>query len=130
MMFKWGPPARLAAMIDWELSTIGDPLLDLGWFSGGMRDERFPDLVSDSLMDFTFMPTKQELARYYCAGTGRNPDDVDFYYVLAGFKAGCLLEYKVAQAAAGILPQETGRFFSRLVEEGFERNAEFVRRIS
>ena len=38
MMFKHGPPARLAAMIDWELSTIGDPMIDLGWFTGSLRD--------------------------------------------------------------------------------------------
>ncbi|HMP56839.1 MAG TPA: phosphotransferase, partial [Novosphingobium sp.] len=35
MMFRHGPPARLAAMIDWELSTIGDPMIDMGWFTGG-----------------------------------------------------------------------------------------------
>ncbi|MGK2911094.1 MAG: phosphotransferase [Sphingobium sp.] len=39
MMFHYGPPARLAAMIDWELSTIGDPMIDKGWFTGAMRDE-------------------------------------------------------------------------------------------
>ncbi|HYD05658.1 MAG TPA: phosphotransferase family protein, partial [Reyranella sp.] len=42
MMFHNAPPARLAAMIDWELSTIGDPMIDLGWFTGGMRDENDP----------------------------------------------------------------------------------------
>ncbi len=130
-MFKWGPPARLAALIDWELSTIGDPMLDLGWFTTGMRDERFPDLVpASALSNRDHSPTKQELARYYCAGTGRNPDDLDFYSILAGFKAGCLLEYKVAQAAAGILPKQVGEFFSHLVESGFKRNAEFIRRVS
>ena len=41
-MFKRAPPVQLAAFIDWELSTIGDPLLDLGWFLGGFRDERAP----------------------------------------------------------------------------------------
>jgi aminoglycoside phosphotransferase (APT) family kinase protein len=43
MMFHHAPPARLAAMIDWELSTIGDPMMDIGWFTGGMRDEDDPD---------------------------------------------------------------------------------------
>jgi aminoglycoside phosphotransferase (APT) family kinase protein len=131
MMFRHGPPARLAAMIDWELSTIGDPMLDIGWFTGGMRDERFPDMVNAAgLSDPSKSPTRQELVRYYCAGTGRDPAEIDYYTLLAGFKSGCLLEYKVAQAEAGILPKETGRFFARIVEENFKKNAEFIRRIS
>jgi len=131
MMFQWGPPARLAAMIDWELSTIGDPLIDMGWFTGGMRDERFPDLTTGAaLNNVDNFPTKQELARLYCAGTGRSIEDFDFFSILAGFKAGCLLEYKVAQAAAGILPKEVGEFFSRQVDASFQKNAEIVRRIS
>jgi aminoglycoside phosphotransferase (APT) family kinase protein len=131
MMFKWGPPARLAAMIDWELSTIGDPMIDMGWFTGAMRDERFPDLTNAAgLNDPGKFPTRQELVRYYCAGTGRDASEFDYYTLLAAFKSGCLLEYKVAQAEAGILPKETGRFFARIVEESFKKNAELVRRIS
>lgn len=131
MMFRQGPPARLAAMIDWELSTIGDPMLDIGWFTGGMRDERFPDMANSAgLSDPSRSPTRQELVRYYCAGTGRDPAEIDYYTLLAGFKSGCLLEYKVAQAEAGILPRDVGRFFARIVEENFRKNAEFIRRIS
>ena len=131
VMFKHEPPARLAALIDWELSTVGDPMVDMGWFTGGMRDERFPDLMaSNTLNDPSHAPTKQELMRYYASGTGRNVDELDFYSVLAGFKSGCILEYKVAQAATGKLPKQTGEFFARLVESGFKRNAEFIRRIS
>jgi aminoglycoside phosphotransferase (APT) family kinase protein len=131
VMFRHGPPARLAAFIDWELSTIGDPMLDMGWFTGGMRDERFPDLTNASgLNDPSKSPTRQELVRYYCAGTGRDPAEIDYYTLLAGFKSGCILEYKVAQAAAGQLPADVGKFFARIVDENFRKNAEFVRRIS
>lgn len=131
MMFRHEPPARLAAMIDWELSTIGDPMIDIGWFTGGMRDERFPDLNNAAgLNDPNEFPTRQELVRYYCAGTGRDPAEIDYFTLLAGFKSGCILEYKVAQAETGKLPKETGRFFARIVEENFKKNAEIVRRIS
>ena len=131
MMFKHEPPARLAAMIDWELATIGDPMLDIAGFTGGMRDERWPELTSSTpLTNPDHSPTKQELVRYYAAGTGRNVEDLDFYSILVGFKYGCILEYKVAQAAAGQLPKETGEFFARMVEQGFKRNAEHIRRIS
>lgn len=131
VMFKWAPPARLAALIDWELSTIGDPMMDMGWFTGGMRDERFPDLVNAAgLNDPNEFPTRQELVRYWCSGTGRDPAEIDYYTLLAGFKSSCLLEYKVAQAEAEILPKDVGRFFARIVDESLKKNVEFVRRIS
>ena len=130
MMFHWGPPARLAAMIDWELSTIGDPMLDMGWFTGGMRDEDDPGKeFPTALNNPANFPTKQELARYYCAGTGRDIRDFEYFSVLAKFKSGCLLEYKVAAAAAGHLPQDTGRFFARIVDSCFRDTAAQVARL-
>jgi aminoglycoside phosphotransferase (APT) family kinase protein len=130
MMFKPGPPARLAAMIDWELSTIGDPMLDIGWFTGGMRDEDDPGKVfPTALQDPALFPTKQELARYYCAGTGRDFRDYEYFSILAKFKSGCLLEYKVAAAAAGHLPRDVGQFFARIVDNCFKETAAQVARL-
>jgi aminoglycoside phosphotransferase (APT) family kinase protein len=115
-LFAPGPPPRVNALIDWELSTIGDPLLDLCWFINALRDEREPDVVpghwSFSGRD---LPTRQEMARYYAAGTGRDISALDYYLVLALFKSICIVEYKVAQAAIGKQPEWIGRFFGRLV---------------
>lgn len=129
-LFADGPPARLNALIDWELSTIGDPLLDLASFTNSMRDEATPDILPRRrLYAAENWPTRQEMARYYASGTGRDMADFDYYAILAMFKGGCILEYKVAQAAAGILPKATGTFFSRLVLENFASAADLVRRI-
>ena len=131
MMFHHGPPPRLAAMIDWELSTIGDPLIDLGWFTGGLRDEDDPGRAfPTALQDPALFPTKQELARYYCAGTGRDMADFDYISVLAKFKSGCLLEYNVAAAAAGHLPTEVGRFYARFVDNCFVETARQIARMT
>ena len=130
MMFHRAPPARLAAMIDWELSTIGDPMLDIGWFTGSMRDEDDPGRISETaLNDPRQFPTRQELARYYCAGTGRDIADFTYFSILAKFKSGCLLEYKVAQAEAGHLPRDVGRFFARIVEQCFRDTAAQIARM-
>jgi aminoglycoside phosphotransferase (APT) family kinase protein len=130
MMFRHGPPPRLAAMIDWELSTIGDPMLDIGWFTGSMRDEAEPTRISETaLNDPRLFPTRQELARHYCAGTGRDMADFQYFSILAKFKSGCMMEYKVAQAEAGHLPQETGRFFARIVENCFVDAAREIGRL-
>lgn len=129
-LFADGPPARLNALIDWELSTIGDPLLDLAWFGNAMRDERnLAALPQTGLYNAANWPTRQELTRYYAAGTGRDIGEFDYYGVLAMFKSGCILEYKVAQAAAGILPKTTGEFFSQLVLASFADAAALIRRI-
>jgi aminoglycoside phosphotransferase (APT) family kinase protein len=130
MLFAPEPPARLNALIDWELSTIGDPMIDLAWFCNGLRDERWPEHVSAGpLSDTSIWPTRQELARYYAAGTGRDISQFDYYLLLARFKAGCILEYKVAQAAAGILSKETGEFFSRIVLTTFSEAQDMICRL-
>lgn len=67
--------------------------------------------------------------RYYAAGTGRDMKDFDYYALLAMYKGGCILEYKVAQSAAGMLSKETGVFFSRLVLENFRAAASLINRI-
>ena len=128
-LFADGPPARLTALIDWELSTIGDPLLDLAWFCNGLRDDRDGGRAPPKdLYDVHNLPTRQELARYYAAGTGRDISRFDYYLILAMFKGGCILEYKVAQAAAGILSKETGELFSRLVLGNFSEAERLARR--
>lgn len=128
-LFAFDRPARLTALIDWELSTIGDPLLDLAWFTGRLRDEDRPDAVDDAaLYDIANFPTRQELARYYAAGTGRDLASFAYFSVLAAYKSGCILEYKVAQSAAGILSKETGAFFDRLVHAAFARGEALARK--
>ncbi|WP_242124184.1 phosphotransferase family protein [Sphingobium sp. Sx8-8] len=129
-LFAFDRPARLTALIDWELSTIGDPLMDLAGFTNKMRDEERPDEIpSHALYNVANFPTRQELARYYAAGTGRDLSHFDYYRALQMFKGGCILEYKVAQAAAGILPEATGTFFSGLVLSNFEKAEALCRRL-
>lgn len=130
-LFTFDRPARLTALIDWELSTIGDPLIDLAWFTSKLRDEDRPgEIDPHALYPLANFPTRQELARYYAAGTGRDLSNFDYYCVLALHKAGCILEYKVAQSAAGILPPETGQFFDRLVQSSFARAEQLCRKAS
>lgn len=130
MVFAFDAPARLVAMIDWELSTIGDPLIDMGWFCSGLRDERNPGVIPKSVHQNENWPTLQELARYYSSGTGRCVDEFDYYMVLARFKAGCIMEYKVAQSENGTLDKQTGQFFSKIVFDTFSAAENLVRKIS
>ena len=129
-LFAFDPPCRLTALIDWELSTIADPLLDLAWFCNGIRDDRFPGHIPEkALYNIMDWPTRQELMAHYAMGTGRSMTSFDYYLILAMFKGGCILEYKVAQAAKGILSAETGRFFDRLVRGNFAEAEKLIRLI-
>jgi len=116
VMFANDLPVRLAAMIDWELATIGDPLMDIGVYLGAFRDAREPDVVpAPTYFDPTDFPTRQELAAHYAKGTGRDVSNLDYYLVLALYKGACIVEYKVAAAMDGILSKEIGDMFVQFV---------------
>jgi aminoglycoside phosphotransferase (APT) family kinase protein len=131
VMFSRDPPARVLALVDWELCTVGDPLLDLGHFAQGLRDEREPDRTpAHSALPAELYPTRQVLARRYGVLTGRAVDGLDYYVVLAMFKNACIVEYKVAQAAIGLLPPETGRVFADAVIRRMAEAERLARRSS
>ena len=115
-MFARGEAAKLLAMIDWELSTVGDPLLDLGWVLYGFRSENDP--VSEAppgYFDPTPFPTREELAHFYAEQTGLPVDKLDYYMILAQFKLAVLLERKYAESLVGRKPKAYGEMFGGIV---------------
>jgi aminoglycoside phosphotransferase (APT) family kinase protein len=99
--------AELAAIVDWELATIGDPLIDLGWLLATWLDpvETVPMV---SVRPWIGFPTAQELIETYRANSERDLSAIDWYAVLACYKLAILLEGTHARAAAGKAPKETG----------------------
>jgi aminoglycoside phosphotransferase (APT) family kinase protein len=98
VMYAHGAPARLAAIVDWEMTTIGDPLLDLGWALLGYDGE---EPASDGFyLDMTGMPTRSELLAHYEAVSGRSTEDIGYYLVLANWKLGIMLEKTYAASLA------------------------------
>ncbi len=100
VMFAHGAPARLAAIIDWEMATVGDPLLDLGWVVMGWPDEG-EDRSGSGYVDYTGMPNRAELLQYYEEVSGRPTDEIDYYVILARFKMACVLEQGYARYVEG-----------------------------
>lgn len=88
------PPPEIAAVVDWEVSTIGDPLVDLGWMLFFSPESEDPDVgsVSDQVTREPGYPTRAELARRYADRTGRPLDDLPFYAALAGWKIAIIME--------------------------------------
>lgn len=98
---------ELAAIVDWELSTIGDPLLDLGWLLATWPDRQDAD-YAPSIEPWDGFPSGAELVAEYGKFSDRDLSAVDWYAVLACYKLGILLEGSHARAAAGKAPREVG----------------------
>ena len=108
VMFRHNQP-KLAAIVDWELATIGDPLLDLGALLA-----TFPTSGAGvSVIDVAGLPTRHELIDRYTeqtAGSGRvvTPALATWYQVLASYRLGIILEGTNARACAGLAPRDIG----------------------
>lgn len=98
-LFERTAPARVAAMIDWELATVGDPLLDLGWICYGFRGRNDPNPAG--YFDATGFPYREELADYYAEKTGRSVEHLTYYMVLAQYKLAVIMERHYARFKSG-----------------------------
>jgi aminoglycoside phosphotransferase (APT) family kinase protein len=93
VMFRHGAPARLAALVDWEMGTVGDPKLDLGWVvQSWPENPDDPSLTGAGYADMYAMPTKDQVVQHYASVSGRQVDDMDYYVILAKWKLGVVLE--------------------------------------
>jgi len=100
---------RLTAIVDWEMSTLGDPLLDLGWLLATWPDEGDVSVGATSLyVQAGGLPERRELVACYAEGSTRSLDALDWYIAMACFKLGIVLEGTHARAFAGKAPVEIG----------------------
>ncbi|MGE3251384.1 MAG: phosphotransferase family protein [Hyphomonadaceae bacterium] len=100
ILFERTPPPRVAAMIDWEVATIGDPLLDLGRTIFSFPGRRVGDGKS-RFGDLSDYPTREDLAERYADRTGADISTIDYYCVLSMFKLAALIEWNYARAVNG-----------------------------
>ncbi len=97
-------PARLIAIFDWEMATIGDPLADIGYMMLHWRqaddadDSRF-NLQSVTVRDG--FPTRQEMVSRYEQRSGRSMHALDWYVALAMWKAVAFMEGNYKRAVSG-----------------------------
>lgn len=104
VMVRAGLPVTPVAVLDWEQSTIGDPLVDLGWLLGLWVEpgEEQPFAGANlALWGGGPVPTRAELADRYAARTGADLTHLRFYCVLGLFKLACVMEGSYARYRAG-----------------------------
>jgi aminoglycoside phosphotransferase (APT) family kinase protein len=98
------PPARIAAVLDWELATIGDPLFDLGYFLASYPvagEALTPTGEMGTAVLEPGYPSRQELAARYATITGRDLSRLPWYSTMALWKLAVLYEYGRRRATAG-----------------------------
>ncbi len=106
VMFRHDGP-ELAAIVDWELTTIGDPLLDLGWLLATWPQEGAA-AGAVGVQPWDGFPSADELVEHYRPLTSRDMSHIEWYGVLACYKLGIILEGTHARACEGKAPKETG----------------------
>lgn len=131
VLYRFDGP-ELAAIVDWELTTIGDPLLDLGWLMATWPEdaqvqEGGPTAGNVSVTPWDGFPKLRELVEHYRPRTHRDLSAIDWYAVLACYKLGIILEGTHARACAGRAPVETGDRLHAQTVGLFERALRWIR---
>ena len=104
-IFAATAPARLAAVLDWEMATIGDPLADIGylcmmWSEAGDPNEGLRAALGNVTRQEGF-PTREELIARYQECSGRSVGDIRWYVTLAVWKSVVFMEGNYKRAIAG-----------------------------
>jgi aminoglycoside phosphotransferase (APT) family kinase protein len=92
LMLNSSDPGRIEAVLDWEMSTVGDPLVDLGLILCYWAQPSDPGGVHPSLTSQPGWWTKRELVERYAATTGRDLSRISYYEVFAIFKLAVVLQ--------------------------------------
>ena len=116
-IFAHDAAARLLAIVDWEQSTIGDPLMDLGLLVAGWSQAGEPDRFGSYCRPRDGLPTRRELIDRYEAQSGVSTAGIRYYEVLAVFKLACVLEGNYRLFVTGASDKPIHERMGALVEE-------------
>jgi len=85
----------ITAILDWEMCTLGDPLMDLGTSLGYWTTHEDADFMKQGLPSPTIMkgnPSRSEIVHQYALKSGRSIDNLVFYYVYGLFKIAVIAQ--------------------------------------
>jgi aminoglycoside phosphotransferase (APT) family kinase protein len=120
---------RILAVVDWELSTLGDPLADFSYHAlmWNLTKEQFRGMAGRELAALG-IPTEGEYVAEYCRRTGRAPIDSrvwDFYIAFNLFRLAAILQGILKRSLEGNATDptapETGRRARAIAEAGWQR---------
>lgn len=107
---------RIVAVLDWEMATIGDPLMDLGTTLAYWVESGDPEWMHAGAFGPTALPgslTRQELVAHYADKTGRDVSGMLFYYCFGIYKTAVIIQQIYARFVRG---HTADKRFARLNE--------------
>jgi len=119
-------PGRIAAVLDWEMSTLGDPLADVGLFLLYWGQSQAQIIATgQAIEEEAGFASRDEVVELYAKETGRNVDNLDFYVVFAFYKLAIIVEGIAARYRMGKTLGEgfehMGQMVKSLVDEALEQ---------
>ena len=115
-----GFDGKIAAVLDWELCTLGDPMADVGLLMVYWNDPSDDaTLLNTSATTVEGFPRKAELLERYAKQSGRDLSKVDYYTAFGFWKLACIVEGVYARYQAGVMGTTDPAAF-----EGFRTNVE------
>jgi aminoglycoside phosphotransferase (APT) family kinase protein len=99
---------ELAAFVDWEMCTVGDPLLDLGWMLICWPVETNTITAGGELAALGGLASRRELLDAYLAAGGRETSSLDWYLAMACFKLGIVIEGTWSRFLIGQASRDAG----------------------
>ncbi|MBL7627189.1 phosphotransferase family protein [Frankia nepalensis] len=117
VMFRHGAPGRLAAILDWEMGTVGDPKLDVAWALHSWPEDPTGPSDNEYLVG---MPARSTLLAHYARSSGRQVDDFDYYLVLAKWKLAIVLEQGYQRANGDPKLEDFGGYVVKYMREAAE----------
>jgi aminoglycoside phosphotransferase (APT) family kinase protein len=123
VMLSRDAPARVVAIFDWEMATIGDPLADLGYLTTmwAQSDDPPSKIELSTVTRQPGFPTRAELVARYEERSGRAMTDIRWYQALAVWKAIVFMEGNYKRAISGATDDPYLRAFGDGVVELAER---------
>jgi len=115
-------PPRILAVVDWELATIGDPLIDLAWALFFWPDRELhastlgsPGMPEGFILDG--LPSPMALAERYARKSGRDISNLRYYTALTGYKLAVILEGNYARYMKGLSSHPMHARFEAMVPQ-------------
>jgi aminoglycoside phosphotransferase (APT) family kinase protein len=132
VMFGSDAPARLIAIFDWEMATIGDPLADVGYMTATWSEPPGGEDRKSTMFDYMTVThaegflKRDELVARYEEKSGRSMSDLRLYQALAIWKAAVFMEGNYKRSLAGTTDDPYLKFF----DEGVPQLAEAAHEIT
>jgi len=119
---------EIAAIVDWELATRGDPLIDVGLVIAMWPDPGGVRSAVTHVQPWDGFPSVDELVSRYAERSSRPLESIDWYAVLACYKTGIILEGTHARAFAGKAAKEFGDLLHATTVGLFEKAGSIIGR--